>query len=304
MPKAKKDIRPDFVQVRERWVHPAIAAGLDHLRKEIDLVRPCVIVAFGNTPLWALTGESGIKTWRGSLLEDRVSRTKVIPTYHPAYILRDWTCRAITVQDLRRVAAEQGTKGGNSAKLLIFNSAEFPRSNGATRCPLLHRSAAVPRNTLAVDIETRAGHIACLGIATSRDRSVLHSLHVRRERLEGYWNFDEEVAIIAKLQRILCHPNVQVIGQNFIYDSQYIYRHWGFVPNFARDTMLGHHVCFAGDIPKGLGFLSSMYCNYHRYWKDEGKTWDRTTGEEQLWTYNCKDAVVTFECDEADPGAG
>nr|NIS77741.1 hypothetical protein [Deltaproteobacteria bacterium] len=31
------------------------------------------------------------------------------------------------------------------------------------------------------------------------------------------------------------------------------------------------------------------------YWKDEGKEWDSNTPEEELWVYNCKDCVVTYE---------
>jgi DNA polymerase-1 len=117
------------------------------------------------------------------------------------------------------------------------------------------------------------------------------------ERNDGYWSLEEESAIVAMLFQVLCHPNARVVGQNFIYDSQYIYRHWGFVPNFARDTMLGHHSMFTA-LPKGLDYLSSMYCERHTYWKDEGKTWDKNTGEEQLWSYNCKDCVITYEVDE------
>ena len=41
-----------------------------------------------------------------------------------------------------------------------------------------------------------------------------------------------------------------------------------------------------------------MYCQSHVYWKDEGKNWDPKVGEEQLWTYNCKDCVITYEVDQ------
>jgi DNA polymerase-1 len=42
-----------------------------------------------------------------------------------------------------------------------------------------------------------------------------------------------------------------------------------------------------------------MYCEFHQYWKDEGKEWNpKTTPEDQLWVYNCKDAVITYECSD------
>jgi DNA polymerase-1 len=122
------------------------------------------------------------------------------------------------------------------------------------------------------------------------------------ERADGYWPVEQEAAIVFALYQVLIHPNCQVIGQNFLYDAQYIWRHWHFLPRLHRDTMLAQHVLFS-NLPKGLDFLSSMYCEHHFYWKDEGKEWDAKTGEDQLWTYNCKDAVITFEVDDAQQAA-
>ncbi len=154
---------------------------------------------------------------------------------------------------------------------------------------------------LAVDIETRAGHIACVGIAwNERDALCIPLMAV--EKPDGYWSEQEEAQIAFALYQILTHPNAEVIGQNFSYDAQYFYRHLHFIPRLKRDTMLTQHTLFS-NLQKGLDFLSSMYCEHHLYWKDEGKEWDAKTGEDQLWTYNCKDAVITFEVDTAQQAA-
>ncbi|MFM9709487.1 hypothetical protein, partial [Streptomyces galilaeus] len=58
--------------------------------------------------------------------------------------------------------------------------------------------------------------------------------------------------------------------QNIIYDSQYTWRHWKFVPRVVLDTMISQHACFSA-LPKGLAYLALMYCEYYVYWKDEGK---------------------------------
>jgi len=154
---------------------------------------------------------------------------------------------------------------------------------------------------LAVDIETRAGHIACVGVAwNERDALCIPLMCV--ERPAGYWSEQEEAQIAFALYQILTHPNCEVIGQNFSYDAQYFWRHLLFLPRLKRDTMLTQHTLFS-NLQKGLDFLSSMYCEHHLYWKDEGKEWDAKTGEDQLWTYNCKDAVITFEVDTAQQAA-
>lgn len=298
--KNKKQPNPEWTQERGLWIAPQIASGLTMLSKEVSMVQPNVIVAFGNVALWALTGKFGIKSWRGSLLETTsFSRSsKVVPCYHPAYILRDWSARQITVQDLRRAAGEKGNSDISRPDYRFVIRPSFDQTLEYLNALAENLEAASGGvTTLSVDIETRAGHIACLGIGTSAlDAFCIPFMCVERE--EGYWSLEEEAAIVRLLQRVLCHPRARIIGQNFIYDAQYIYRHWGFVPNFARDTMLGHHAQFVG-LPKGLDFLSSMYCKQHIYWKDEGKTWDKNTGEEQLWSYNCKDCTITFEVDAA-----
>lgn len=81
--------------------------GMEMLKAEIERVQPNVIIAFGDTALWALTGQRGITKWRGSVVEcTLVEGYKVVPTYHPAAVLRKWDWRFIAVQDLRRAEKE------------------------------------------------------------------------------------------------------------------------------------------------------------------------------------------------------
>jgi DNA polymerase I-like protein with 3'-5' exonuclease and polymerase domains/uracil-DNA glycosylase len=287
---------PAFVRHRDRWVQAPILNGIDILKKEIELCQPKVIIAFGNVALWALTGKWGIKSWRGSALEqDLVSiPVTVIPAYHPAAILRDWSMRACTVQDLRRAAK---WVNGTEPKRPEYEFLVRPSFDAA--CQSLEgllKIAEYGPLKLSVDIETRRGHIACIGFAWSATQAICIPL-MCVENKEGYWLEEEETQIVQLMVRLLQHPNCRIVGQNFLYDAQYIYRHWHVIPNYARDTMLSHHSLFPGT-PKGLDYLSSLYCDYHVYWKDEGKEWNTSIPEEEYWSYNCKDAVITYEIDE------
>ena len=58
--------------------------------------------------------------------------------------------------------------------------------------------------------------------------------------------------------------------------------------------MLAQNVVFPGT-PKDLGYLSSLYCQYHWYWKDDVKDWRRLGGIKQLLEYNCIDVLRTWE---------
>ncbi|HKZ40911.1 MAG TPA: DNA polymerase, partial [Candidatus Hodarchaeales archaeon] len=146
---------------------------------------------------------------------------------------------------------------------------------------------------IAVDIETRLRHIACIGFATSISDAICIPF-MCTERTQGYWTIEEETSLIHKIKEVLQHPATRVIGQNFIYDMQYIVRRWGFIFPVHADTMLTQHAIFPGR-QKDLAYISSLYSSDYCYWKDEGKDWNPAMDEDQLWGYNCKDAIYTLE---------
>ena len=300
----KSDISAQHIMMRDKFVLPAVRDDFELLKREIEMCQPNVIIAFGNVALWALTGQWGITSWRGSVMECDLEmaldyKPKVIPAYHPAMILRQWSWRQIAIHDLRRAASQSKFR-----EVIRPDYNHVIRPDYSTAVTVLHQlyqQVCERPGKIAVDIETRAGHIACIGLAWSdRDAICLPLMCV--ERPEGYWPIEQETQIAFALYQLLTHPNCEVIGQNFSYDAQYFWRHMHFLPRLKRDTMLTQHTLFS-NLQKGLDFLSSMYCEHHLYWKDEGKEWDAKTGEDQLWTYNCKDAVITFEVDTAQQAA-
>lgn len=293
----KKDVTPEHEPFYDKHVKPAFLEGLRMLEKEIELVKPRVIFALGNGALFALTGKWGIKSWRGSELpytSPSGHETIVVPTYAPNYILQVWKDRGITVQDLARgksVSLREPGVSGPDYNFLVRPS--FSKA-AATLQSLLNRVQS-GRLTLSVDIETRLGHTACIGIAWSKIDAICIPLMVSGN--QHYWLEEEETFLMFQMYQLLTHPNCEVIGQNFLYDAQYFFRWLHYIPNLKRDTMIAQHSIFSNR-PKGLDYLSSFWCENHVYWKDESKNWDPKLGEDQLWTYNCKDCVITFEVDE------
>lgn len=281
---------PGFVHYLGKFVSPCVVEGVDELQADIARIKPDLIICLGNTPLWTLSGGSkaGIGTWRGSQLS--LAGTRVLPTYHPAAVLRQWSFRAIAVADLRR--ARQWLDG--EAKQRDWNFIVRPGLGTAleTLGELKHRADTGPL-LLSVDIETRGGHIACIGFAWSETAAICIPL-MCVENQDGYWDLESEVAVVRAIRALLTHPNVSVVGQNFSYDAQYIHRFWHFTPNVRHDTMLAQGLLWPG-LPKALDFLASMYCQHYVYWKDDGKEWDTSIPEEQYWSYNCEDACRTYE---------
>jgi DNA polymerase I-like protein with 3'-5' exonuclease and polymerase domains/uracil-DNA glycosylase len=297
----KSDITPHHGLMRDKYCLPPIFEGMQLLQREIELCRPNVIIALGNAAMWALTGKWGITSWRGSTLlcDLQLSldyKPKVIPAYSPAMVMRQWSWRPIVVMDFQRAFRASHSREYKRPEYRFITRPDFDTATSVLA--QLYTQAQSDPIKLSIDIETRAGHIACVGIAWSKLDAICIPL-MCTERSEGYWSAEEEASLMHSLYKLLTHPNCHGVGQNFLYDAQYFWRHLMYIPRIERDTMIAHHSCFS-NMQKGLDFLSSMYCEDHLYWKDDGKTWDATTGEDQLWTYNCEDCVRTFEVDEGE----
>lgn len=299
----KKDVAAHSADPSWQWVHDKLVAkpvvdGLSLLRQEINLVKPNVIIAVGNLAFWGLTGQWGVGDWRGSVMPSTLPNipvTKIVPTYSPGLITRQWSWRAVCVNDLKRAAKE-----AQFPEIISPDYKFIIRPNFATAFAVLtdlkRKLDAAPTH-LSIDIETRQGHIACIGIAWSKLDAVCIPL-LCTERADGYWNAEEEVQLMLLLQQILTHRNLRGSGQNFLYDAQYFWRHLRYKPRIWMDTMIAQHVCWAGS-PKALDYQASLYCEQYRFWKNEGKEWRVSAmGEDQLWHYNCEDCVRTFEIAE------
>jgi DNA polymerase I-like protein with 3'-5' exonuclease and polymerase domains/uracil-DNA glycosylase len=294
----KADITPMHRPIHSKMALEPYLTGVHLLEREIDLVKPRVILALGNGALFALTGKWGISSWRGSELRYTSPgghECIVLPTRDGGYINSVWKDRGVVLQDLRRAKAASLRETLPPPR--AYNFIIRPNfSKAVSTLNTLLRSADEAVVKLAVDIETRGGHIACVGIGWSLLDAIC--IPLMRDGNQHYWLTEEEAFIAHLLYRLLTHSNVEVIGQNFLYDAQYFYRHLHFIPRFKRDTMITQHTLRNAGA-KGLDFLSSLWCEEHIYWKDESKDWDPKLGEEQLWVYNCKDCVITFEVDEA-----
>lgn len=254
---------------------------------------------------------SGIQDWRGSMIyinphpefcespeqEAALRKVRLLPVIHPAAIMRAWYLRAPTVHDFK-------------TRVPMALRDDWRQNPEPTRLAPPTFNEAVQRLTywlnlansgkevyLANDIETiRRTFISVIGFADSTAFSMCIPF-VSRDNPDGsiasYWSVGEEAVLVGLIRRVLTHPQIRIIGQNYIYDTQYIQYWLGCTPRLSFDTMLAQNVVFPGT-PKDLGYLSSLYCDYHWYWKEDAKDWDRVGDLTRLMTYNCEDNLRTF----------
>ena len=87
--------------------HDEVDACSPFLMRQIDVIRPQVICTLGNTPTQTLLQTTqGISKFRGQWFDFR--DTKLLPTYHPAYLLRNPAAKADVWKDLQKVMAVLG----------------------------------------------------------------------------------------------------------------------------------------------------------------------------------------------------
>lgn len=292
----KRQPSPAHVVFRGIWVLPVVAEGFQKLLAEIELVKPNVIVACGNWPLWALTGNRGIRDWRGSVLKSATG-AKVIATLAPNAVLIDWSQRAAVLSDLRRVKRHAESRELQKPN---WNFRIRPSFSAVMETLLRLEEMAETTSNLwfDVDIETTSGHTACIGLSWSLTDAICIPL-ITKANSTGYFTEDEEAYVVHRLYKLLTHKGVFVRWQNGLYDAQYIFKHWHFVPRGAQDTMISQHAMFS-DLPKSLAFQASMYAFWYVYWKDEGKNIAKGGSEEEHWIYNGQDCVYTREVGEAE----
>ena len=258
-----------------------IVEGIENAHKVIDSIQPNVIIALGDLAMWALTGESGIMKWRGSIMESNEINGKVykvIPTYNPAFVQRNWPTRWIAIQDHRRAFHQS-----------LFPEIKYPERSYLIRPTFDEAMDAIERargTETTNDLETWSNQIACVGIGYNMEEAACIPF-MCSDKPEGYWTADEELLLTLKLKDVLTDPNTSAVFHNSHFDLQYYIAQWSYIPNVSADTMVLQHVCYP-DMKKSLSFCASLYCKYYRFWKDEGKLWSPDLqDDEDYWRYNC-----------------
>ena len=100
---------PDYpAHSKHGYIDKKYQPELERLADELEEANPNVTVAMGNTAMWALLGKTSISKLRGTvqLSTHTLTGLKVLPTYHPAAIFRQYSLRPIVVLDLRKARRE------------------------------------------------------------------------------------------------------------------------------------------------------------------------------------------------------
>lgn len=272
----KKVIRPN--SELEQW--------RELLLSELESIKPTTVIACGDQALEALTGQRGVYKLRGSVLAG-IANSRVVPIINPLDIQQHaaWQELYISGEIIKR-------------KVVANNSVAIaPIPWESITSPTLQdwRDFSVRIGShFTLDIETRGGSIACVGLAyrDTCDRAICVPIQTTRG---PYWADEADEHEFWRILQQVCERST-LVAHNIFYDCDWL-RDYGILPHNIEDTMLLFHR-FYPELPKTLAFVA-MWLTDIPYYKDDGKTWGYAKPDEQLWTYNIQDCIATLRAWEA-----
>ncbi len=259
-----KDKTPLFLPRRFdslMWVKPEYESHVTQLHTTLKALKPNVIVALGNTALWALGLPSTISKLRGNVVETPFG--KVLPTFHPASVLRKWEQRIVSVLDLFKARRESEYPEIRTLSREIWT---HPTIEDLHKWWELYGSKT---SLLAFDIETVANkQISEISFASDST----HALHVpffwkENKRFISWWPDAKTELAAWKFVKMVLESEVPKIGQNCTqYDGFWLAKEMKIgVKNITHDTMQLAHA-WQPEMEKSLGFLGSIFLE-EKSWK-------------------------------------
>jgi uracil-DNA glycosylase len=261
---------------KSKFVLQSYIPELERLADEILSCDPNIIICLGNTALWALTGGTGISTIRGTthLSTHTAVGYKLLPTYHPAAVMRQWELRPTVVADLIKAGRESTfPEVRRPARVIIIeptlDDLQAFISSRVSGCRLL-----------SVDIETAGSQVTCIGFSPSSDLAMVVPFFDGRKKDRSYWpSLRAEADAWLLVRGVLQDPSIPKLFQNGLYDIAFLYRSMKIrVFGAEHDTMLLHHALQPESL-KALGYLGSIYTD-EGPWKTERKG-TRTIGRDK-----------------------
>lgn len=260
-----------------KYLLPQYRKDITDLWELVVSKKPNLCLCMGNTPTWALTKSTPIISKQRGYHADSFLGVKILPTWHPAYILREYSDRFDLLSDLTKA------KRFCEDPQFIRHPRWFIQNPTLSEIlEWLHRPAEV----YSVDIES--GHalytnaerkrmtkkmiflinsqISRVGFARSETDAICIPFVTRSSPNLNYWQSTHDEVRAWKLVQFGLSKPIRKIFQNGMYDINRLLWH-GMRPHLKdiRDTMLHWHSLFP-ERPKNLGYLASILTDFEG-WK-------------------------------------
>lgn len=260
----------------------------DILENEIETIKPNLIIPLGELSFKWLTGHESIRKYRGSCLpgsrgthNGNEYRYKTLPTFGPHIWNTEYKQRWVTQLDFAKVPANRGPGPPNESSKNIWICRNY--SSFKSFCDRHYNRDGY----LNFDIETFCGIPTCISFCFDGIESI--SVPIIDKEIP----FGERLLLLGGISRLLNSP-IKKGNQNIKYDWKCLERFNFRINNVTDDTMLAASLLMP-ELPKNLGFLSSIYTDLP-YFKGEGKQVEAVhRDKEKFYLYNAKDSLASWQ---------
>jgi uracil-DNA glycosylase family 4 len=259
---------------------PQMQEWIDLLKSEIVEYNPNILIALGATAQYILTREKGITNFRGFMQKCALTPGfKVISTYHPSAVLREYKLHFTTIMDLRKALRNSESKEVVPDKRRLHATISF---NEFIEYLSKLSSLTIDASPVVCDIETCQpnSHIHIIGFADSPINA--YSFEILRNH-KTLLTRENELLIWQAIDKVF--QKRRIIFHNGSYDAVVLLQNNGiYVKNFTVDTLVAAHVCFP-ETPRSLAYLSSILLEVPQ-WKN--------TSQLTPCLYNAADCANTY----------
>jgi len=278
----KNEISSPQAQEALQLCRPAFEAEI----RKLKALGARAILALGQTALDACGVRGSITTRRGYVYSSRFG-LPVVPSYHPAFVLRGNADKApVVVSDMQK-ALEIAKTGWKEPR---FQMNLFPSIKDLRE---FSRRVVSQKALLGVDIETTSllphkGALAVVGLADSAESALV--VPFLGQGYRPYWSAREEKEAIDLLQKIF--SSCRLVFHNALFDVGFLEAKGFSIQTIEHDTMILHHFIHP-EMFSRLSFVASIYDNVP-YWKDtleDKETASMNLPDQAFREYNAKDSI-------------
>lgn len=249
-----------------------ITACKKWLDYEISVVKPKYILTLGNVPLQSLLGVSGVKKYRGKPIEK--NGVVILPTFHPAFALRDERQKAVIEKDIRAFKDIIDFGGIPEERELNYTIVDTWRK--------FEDMLEAMTGTIAFDLETsglypwhKDSYITSYVVAVRDHQYVVPVNHSKLVLDLSRWFQPKPIMIAQEELKEFVRPyqksqqkmwdrliprlnECEVVTQNGKFDALWVWVKTGHRVRLDFDTMLAHYL-IDENAPHDLEYLAALY---------------------------------------------
>ncbi len=280
-----------------------------HLKKEIEEIKPKLIILLGSVAMKAVLGfKKGIVSLTGKTFFNK-DGIACIPIIHPAFLLRSNT----------KENKELFRKGWESVSKFISTSGKVTEKKKVKYqvCKTLDDVKRLEKKLHTVekfsyDIETTGfdylgdDKILCISFSWKERTAVLIPIHScnpyynKEKTVKPFWKSPIEFANVINTIKLILDSTVPKVAQHGKFDNKFLLTQYDIeVKNFKFDTMLAHALLNENSL-HGLDSLVLEYTDMGDYWSGMDEYLKVKPASfamipnEILWEYACADADAEF----------